>query len=161
MRTSWSRKVAWIPVAVLAGVVSLPSPRASARGEHHNPIVIENQHPGSDLWRLPWAGNQVADDIGLQIKAFSHQPATRPGGELELAVTVTPAQKFDVDILRLGYYGGHGGRLMRHIAAVNGSPQPACTSDPTTLMLSCGKWRTAVELRIPEDWLSGAYVAVL
>jgi hypothetical protein len=144
---------------IVAGLASF-APAQAARGHHPNPIVVENQHPGSDLWRLPWPGFQVADDIGLQIKGFAASATTHPGGEVDLKVTVTPAQKFQVDILRLGYYGGHGARLMKHIDGIDGIQQRPCTADASTGLLSCG-WKTAVEIRIPEHWLSGVYVAVV
>jgi hypothetical protein len=145
----------------VAAVVVLAAPSAArAGGPRSNPIVIENQRPGSTLWRLPWPGYQVADDIGLQIKGFAARTSTRPGGQIALKVTVNPAQKFDVDILRLGYYGGLGARLVEHISAVDGAPQPACVSDATTRMLSC-PWKNSVVIDVPEHWLSGVYVAVV
>jgi hypothetical protein len=157
-----SRNRPW-PFSLLTSTLTLAFatlPLSAARANRPNPIVNENQHPGSNLWQLPWPNHTVADDIGLQIKGFSRQPATHPGGTIELAVTVTPAQKFDVDVLRLGYYGGLGARLMKHIPSVDGAPQKPCVSDPTTRMLSC-PWRTTIEIAIPEHWISGVYVAVM
>jgi len=125
-----------------------------------NPIVKENRHPGSDLWQVPNAGFQVADDIGLQIKGFAGTASTRPGGQIDLKVTVTPAQDFQVDILRLGFYQGHGARLLEHLGPIHGIQQEPCTTEPVTRMLSCD-WKTSVKLHVSEDWLSGVYVAVL
>jgi hypothetical protein len=146
---------------VLVVLTALASPAQAQPWRHRpNPIVVENQRPGSDRWRLPWPGFQIADDIGLQIKGFAAHVTVHPGGELGLKVTTTPAQKFDVDVFRLGYYGGLGARLVKHIGGVDGITQPPCTADPTTRMLACD-WRTVVELDVPEHWLSGAYVAVV
>jgi hypothetical protein len=147
---------------IIAGILvsHAAAQAASLRGHHANPIVIENQHPGSNLWKLPWPGFKVADDIGLQVKGFAASASTHPGGEVHLKVTVTPAQRFQVDILRLGYYGGLGARLMRHIDWTDGVQQPPCAGDPATGLLSCD-WKTAVRVAVPEHWLSGVYVAVV
>jgi hypothetical protein len=144
---------------VMVGIVAAPLV-TRAHEPHPNRIVVENQHPGSTLWQLPWPGKTVADDIGLQIKGFSSEPSVPPGGELALKVTVAPAQEFTVDILRLGFYGGLGGRLMRHIDAVKGTTQPPCTTDPATNMLTCN-WHRTIAIHIPEHWISGVYVAVV
>jgi hypothetical protein len=129
-------------------------------GEGDNAIVEENRHPGSDLWLLPSAGFQVADDTNLQIKGFAAKSSTRPGGSVDLKVTVAPAQDFQVDVLRLGYYQGHGARLLRHLGPIHGIQQKPCTVDSTTNMVSCD-WKTSVRLYISEEWVSGVYVAVL
>jgi hypothetical protein len=125
-----------------------------------NPIVIENRHAGSDLWRLPWPGYTVADDVTCRSRASPPAPPPVPGGEVELKVTVTPAQAFQVDVFRLGYYGGHGARHMKHIDWTDGNQQRPCASDAATGLLAC-RWRTAVRFDVPEHWLSGVYVAVV
>jgi len=120
MRLSLPLRTALL-VAIIGSLALLaPAHAAPARGHRPNAIVIENQHPGSDLWRLPWPGFQVADDVGLQIKGFAARVTTHPGGEVALKVTVTPAQDFTVDVLRLGFYGGLGARLMKHIDWTHG-----------------------------------------
>src|SRR5438046_6797601 len=110
---SFSLRAALLAVTGFASVASAHD-EASAR-HRPNPIVLENRHPGSDLWHLPWPGFQVADDVALQIKGFAASATTHPGGDVELKVTVTPAQQFQVDVFRLGYYGGLGARHMKHI----------------------------------------------
>jgi hypothetical protein len=148
-----------LAAAVLA-TVTAPARAGGFRGHPANPIVIENRHPGSTMWKLPWPGYQVADDVGLQIKGFAASATTHPGGEVELKVTVTPAQRFQVDVFRLGDYGGLGARHMKHIPWTEGIQQRPCVSDPSTGLLSC-PWRTAVAFDVPEHWLSGVYVAVV
>ena len=143
---------------------SLPNAatKASSSQEHDepNPIVIENRYPGSNLWQLPAIGFQVADDINLQIKGYAANSSTNPGGSVDLRVTVTPAQDFQVDVLRLGYYQGHGARLLQHLGPIHGIQQQPCTTDPVTRMISCD-WKNSLRLHIAQDWISGVYVAVL
>ena len=128
--------------------------------DNPNPIVRENRHPGSDLWQLPSAGFQVSDDITMQIKGYAANSSTTPGGTVGLRVTVTPAQDFEVDVLRLGYYQGHGARLLQHLGPIHGIQQKPCATDPATRMVSCD-WKTSLKLHVSQDWLSGVYVAVL
>jgi len=136
----------------------LPSQRAAAEGT--NPVVIENLKPGSDHWQLPWKGYTVADDINLQIKGYPGAESVAPGGTVPLKVTVNPAQSFTVDVFRLGYYHGLGGRWIEHLGPFAGAPQQPCTLERTTLMNVCA-WNTTVALQVPPTWISGVYVAVL
>ncbi|MDQ6768128.1 MAG: hypothetical protein M3Z41_10005, partial [Candidatus Eremiobacteraeota bacterium] len=156
----------WIGIL---GIVSLaclvPGQRADAAfgGFNRiaiNRIVVENQHPGSKGWQLPWPGFTVSDDIGLQIKGYAGAESAEPGGTVPLKVTVTPAQRFTVDVFRLGNYHGMGGRWMEHLGPFSGVRQPACGIVSATRMNVCA-WSTSVALHVPETWISGVYVAVL
>ena len=141
---------------------SLPGRSAfsNQNGNDSNPIVRENRHPGSGEWQLPWSpAYQVADDVGMQIKGYTSNFSVRPGGSVDLKVTVSPAQDFQVDVLRLGYYQGYGGRLMSHVGTFHGIQQQPCTTAPITNMISCD-WRTSLTLHVKKNWLSGVYVAV-
>src|SRR5947199_305840 len=44
-----------------------------------NPIVLENQQPGSDQWRLNLAGFQEADDATGQIKGYASATSVNKG----------------------------------------------------------------------------------
>jgi N,N-dimethylformamidase beta subunit-like protein len=157
---SWFRAgLLGIAIAGMAGLQA-PSGMAATSAARPNRIVLENRHPGTDHWQLPWDGYIVADDIGLQVKGFATTTTAQPGDSIGLKVTVTPAQNFTVDVFRLGWYGGTGGRHMEHLGPYPGIHQPDCVSDPTTRMLSCSKWSTSVNLQVPNDWASGVYVAV-
>jgi hypothetical protein len=142
-----------------AGTVLAPGAAATSPGRP-NRIQMENRHAGTDRWQLPWPGYTVADDNGMQIKGFASRTTVEPGGSIDLKVTVTPAQGFTVDVFRLGWYGGKGGRHMSHLGPFAGVHQPHCAFDPDTRMLSCANWSTSVHLRVPESWISGVYVAV-
>lgn len=124
----------------------LSSSAAFSNPSNSNPIVRENRHPGSSEWQLPWsAAYTVADDVGMQIKGYTSNFAVKPGDSVDLKVTVTPAQDFQVDVLRLGYYQGYGGRLMSHVGTFHGVQQQPCTTVPITNMISCN-WQTSLRL---------------
>jgi hypothetical protein len=159
---SLSRRARWagLLALVVIGGLGACAPKKSTGAGGPNPIVLENQKLGSDQWQLPWAGHKVADDIGLQIKGFAGQATVVPGHSIGFKVTVNPAQDFSIDVLRLGYYAGKGGRLMRHIGPIAGVHQPGCVSMEATRLLSCSNWSTSFTLSVPTTWITGVYVAV-
>ena len=59
---------------VLLGVPLL-SPDALATDD--NPVVIENQKPGSEGWRIGRDGHQRADDVSKQIKGFASRTSVK------------------------------------------------------------------------------------
>ncbi len=69
-------------------------------------------------------------------------------------------QTYTIDVYRMGWYQGLGGRLMQHIGPLNGVQQPACPKDPTTLLIQCN-WSPAYTLATQTSWTSGIYLAVL
>jgi hypothetical protein len=121
-----------------------------------NPVVVENQQPGSSAWKL----TKTADDVNGQIKGYASDVRVAPGGTLTLYVTVNPAQTFTVDVFRMGWYGGMGGRLMLHDGPVNGITQSTCPTDATTGMIACN-WTPSYTLSTGSAWTSGIYLAVL
>src|SRR5437867_2154718 len=121
-----------------------------------NPIVLENQQPGSTnwLWSLP------ADDTNGQIKGYVSATSVFQNQSITLYVTVNPAQTYTIDFYRMGWYGGMGGRLRLHAGPLGGVQQPPCDSDPTTGLIACN-WAPTYTLTIPSDWTSGVYAALL
>ena len=121
-----------------------------------NPIPAENQFPGTTQWRV----TKPANDINKQIKGYASATSVNKGGSIVFRVTVTPAQAFTIDIYRMGWYQGLGGRLMRHVDALAGTSQPACPVDAATGAISCA-WADAYTLDVPTSWTTGIYLALL
>ena len=122
-----------------------------------NPIVTENQQPGSSGWQL---GSMIAYDTVNQIKGYASATSVPQGSSLTLYVTVNPAQSYSIDVYRIGWYGGLGGRLRLHAGPIDGVTQPTCPTDATTGMIACN-WSPGYSFTIPSDWTSGVYLAVL
>jgi hypothetical protein len=131
-------------------VVAVPSAAAD------NPIVIENRLPGSASWGL----TKVGDDATSQIKGYWSSTSVKQGEAVTLFVSVNPAQEYSLDIYRLGWYGGAGGRLRLHAGPLLGTTQRACVPDATTGLTECG-WTGSYQLTVPTDWTSGVYLGVL
>ncbi len=125
-----------------------------------NPIVLENQQPGTNRWMLQLPGFFRADDVNKQIKGYASATSVNKGGSITFYATVTPAQTYTIDIYRMGYYQGLGGRLMQHIGPNAGIQQPACPTDATTGMIACA-WSPGASITIPTTWTTGVYLAFL
>src|SRR3989442_2950837 len=121
-----------------------------------NPVVTENQQPGSAAWKL----TKTADDVNNQIKGYAALTSVLQGGSISFSISVNPAQAYSIDVYRIGYYAALGGRLRLHDGPFNGTTQAACVPDATTGMIACN-WPASYTLTIPADWTSGVYLAVL
>src|SRR5436309_9879173 len=122
-----------------------------------NPIVLENQQPGSYGWLYSM---RLADDATGQIKGYASATSVKQNESITLYVTVNPAQTYTIDFYRLGWYAGAGGRLRLHVDSLGGVQQPPCDSDPTTGLIACN-WAPSYTVTIPSDWTSGVYAALL
>jgi hypothetical protein len=124
-----------------------------------NPVVAENTCPGSTAWQIPGAGKQLASDAGGQIKGYASLTSVNKGSSIAFKVTVKPAQDYTIDVYRMGWYGGAGGRWMLSVPSQAGTTQPTCPSDANGT-IQCN-WATAYTLAVPTSWTSGIYLAVL
>jgi len=125
-----------------------------------NPIVTENQQAGSANWQLGRSGFQTADDVNGQIKGYASATSVNKGQAINFFVTVNPAQTYAVDVYRMGWYGGLGGRLMQQAGGRSGSRQAACPTDATTGLTACA-WSSSYTLNVPTTWTTGVYLALL
>jgi hypothetical protein len=141
-------------IAVCAGLlVESPSITATIGG---NPISVENRNAGTTAWEL----GRTAADAGGEIKGYASATSLNKGQSITFFVTVSPSQSYTIDVYRMGWYAGRGGRLMQHIGPLRGVPQPNCPIDGTTGMIACN-WRAGYTLRTKSSWTSGIYLAKL
>src|SRR5437667_2008128 len=141
-------------LAALVGLTLLPTTTAA----QSNPVVLENQQPGTTQWQIPW-GSSATDSAG-QIKGYASAVSVNKGQNITFYVSVNPAQTYTIDVYRMGWYQGLGGRLVQHIGPLNGTLQPACPTNATTGMIEC-QWASAYTLATQSSWTSGIYVALL
>ncbi|WP_380277545.1 N,N-dimethylformamidase beta subunit family domain-containing protein [Kitasatospora purpeofusca] len=100
-----------------------------------------------------------ANDGEQQIKGFASAGVVRPGGSVDLRVTVNPPREFTVDVYRIGHYSGDGAHHMTSSPLIAGMVQPTPLVAGRTV--SCHHWWHTWRLQIPQHWRPGAYVAVL
>jgi hypothetical protein len=122
-----------------------------------NPIQLENQNLGTTDWQL---GGTVADDVNNQIKGYASATSVTVGSSIDFLVTVNPAQSYTINVYRMGWYGGLGGRLMASSGPIDGVPQSPCVPDPTLGLNDCS-WSSTYTLSVGLTWTSGIYLAKL
>ncbi|MBV8462901.1 MAG: hypothetical protein JO368_06385, partial [Acidimicrobiales bacterium] len=81
-------------------------------------LIAENAKPGT----LNWICNHVQPDHALE--GFAGQVSAVPGDAVPLFVNTT-ARAVQVQVYRMGYYHGLGGRLVVQTDFVAAKPQPA------------------------------------
>ncbi len=148
-------------LAFLTTLALLPTSSADAEGEcasAPNPIVCENALPGDP------AGNWQIQGVGdPSITGFATSMSVNVG-QTESFKIKTPASAYHINVLRLGYYGGDGARLI----ASNIQPsaqlpqnQPECLTNSSTGLIDCGNWGVSASWTVPNNVVSGVYIAEL
>ena len=169
--TSAPWQVAWDTTTAQSGSHSLSAVARDAAGNtstaaavtvavsNLSPVALENQQPGADNWGM-WFGGMPADDVGKQIKGYASATSVNKGGSITFYVSVATAQTYTIDIYRMGYYQGHGGRLLQSVGPLAGQPQPPCPAEVNTGMIECN-WAAGYTLQVPSSWVSGIFLAKL
>ena len=162
------RTLAWLTAltlmaALLAAVATYPAARASAGPALSgcnlaaNPIVCENQNTGTaeSLWGVSGAGD-------TSIQGFATDQSVDIGQTINFKVS-TAATSWHIDIVRVGWYGGAGGRIVASIPSLPAQNQPSCVVDTsnTTGLVDCGNWSVSASWTVPGSAVSGVYFADL
>lgn len=128
-------------------------------------ITAENARPGTTDWLLTKVFRHADEPYSKgwhrrkEVEGYVSHLSIKPGETLKVFVSTEPADTYDLDIYRMGYYGGKGGRLVKSIKALKGSPQPT-PSDGENHIIEC-KWAESASIPIPKDWVSGVYLGKL
>jgi hypothetical protein len=117
-----------------------------------NPVTDENAKAGTDRWLLRNAPSQ-------DIVGYASVTSATHGARVRLFVS-SDDPTFTVEIFRMGWYAGMGGRRMTDAVEVTGGVQAMPAPDPQTGMIRCN-WRESYSFEIPNDWLSGVYLGKL
>src|SRR5205085_6484762 len=86
-------------------------------------IRDENAKPGTTDWLLASTRTDASKIRCPWIEGYCNMTSVNAGDTLEIKVSTNPPSKFTLDIYRLGYYGGKGGRLIERLGEKQGSPQ--------------------------------------
>jgi hypothetical protein len=146
------------------GLGSALSPLASAFADpsaaRRDLIRSENEKPGGTDWLL--ANTRIDPKTKYRcpwIEGYCSHTSIRAGETLAIMVSTNPASPFVIDLYRLGYYGGKGGRHLGQLGPFKGKVQP----DPEVgeeRLREC-RWEPATKITIPKDWPSGVYLGKL
>ncbi|MGQ0839395.1 DUF4082 domain-containing protein [Actinokineospora sp.] len=143
-------------VLVAIGLPVLLAPPASAGpcDAPTNPVVCENSKPGTP--RDDWF---IESQYG-SIEGFATQTSVQPGERLDFKIK-TPSNSYFIDIVRLGYYQGTGGRRQATLSPSVPLPQnqPLCAYQSSSGMVDCGNWTVSASWFVPSTVVPGFYVA--
>jgi hypothetical protein len=98
-------------------------------------------------YRCPW------------IEGYCSRTSVRAGETISFHVSTNPAAPFTLDIYRMGYYGGAGGRHMLSLGPFKGAAQPKPPIGKNRVR-EC-VWEPCASLTVPRDWVSGVYLGKL
>ncbi len=151
-------------VGVIAPVLAVGVPaivRAGAVdpcGTGGNPVSCENSKPGDPManWQVTGVGDTSIQGFGTSMSVNL--------GQTENFKVQTTASSWHIDILRLGYYGGDGARLIAtniQPSAPQPQTQPSCISTASTGLIDCGNWAVSASWTVPTTAVSGVYMAEL
>ncbi|WP_188998023.1 N,N-dimethylformamidase beta subunit family domain-containing protein [Paenibacillus nasutitermitis] len=134
-----------------------------------NAIAEENKLNGTLDWQItryiyeyPESTMGLPLTRGLRspaIEGFASATSVYPGEQIDFKISMNPAGAYTIDIYRMGYYGGKGGRHYRQIGPLDGTVQ-AVPMETIERLRECN-WEKGASLVIPEDWPSGVYLAKL
>ncbi|TKT75043.1 DUF4082 domain-containing protein [Aquamicrobium sp. LC103] len=137
-----------------AGGGSTPQANAAATP---NKIALENMKQGNP--QSEWG---IDGDGDPSIQGFATEISTNIGGTVDFKIA-TDSTNYRIEIYRLGYYGGDGARRVDtiDIDLATAQVQPHPIVDMSIGLIDCGNWGVSASWQIPQDAVSGVYVAKL
>ena len=142
---------------VLGGVFVLPCLTLPAQAA--NPITLENARPGTSDWKIDLPARSG------EIQGYASLTSVSRGGTIHFYVS-TAETSYTLEVFRLGWYGGAGGRRLTDPVRLTGTRQPLPQPSPTTGQVEC-RWSRSYSLEVPRSksdptlWPSGVYLAKL
>ena len=122
----------------------------------NNSTALENQKPGTTDWQL------TNPAIKREIEGYASLTSVDRGDEIKFFVNTNEAN-YTIDIFRMGWYNGLGGRRMNDPIIRKGIRQIPPIEDEASGLIECD-WQDPYLLQIPDrtdDWTSGIYLAKL
>ena len=140
-----ARRYVRFDVALLLAVASIGASAEGAAQNPPNPVVLENSREGTAGWADSLSGSTT-------VEGYTSEVSVLPGETVHFHVASERTGPYTVDVYRLGWYGGLGARL---VASFGGTAQP----QPRSSAATGAGWPVTSELPVPEDWVSGYYLA--
>lgn len=133
-----------------------------------NPIQIENALTGTTGWQIPCPGAECARQkpaLSRKIEGYASATSVNVGETITFYVNLSDTSTtFNLQIYRMGWYGGDGGRLILERNNIAGKHQPLSQSDPDTGLIECN-WTLGpaadsnYQWNVPTSAVSGVYIA--
>ncbi|WP_348647202.1 DUF4082 domain-containing protein [Rhizobium leguminosarum] len=150
-------------IGILSGSVTTPpstqrsltTQNLAAAAAANNLIVLENQKQGNPQseWGIDGAGSS-------NIEGFATDISVDNGKTISFKIN-TNSTNYRIDIYRLGYYGGMGARKVATMQHTGLQTQPNPLRNASTGTVDAGNWAVSASWTVPEDSVSGVYIAKL
>jgi hypothetical protein len=154
-------------------VVASIGPTAGTGAAAMNPIVLENQQPGTTSWQFTDYNKETAHEI----EGYASLTSVNKGDQISFMVSLSSSAQYTMDFYRMGWYPtgtnpdgsscapSCGGRLMQHVEPLSGFKQAACprvttSTDANFGMTECN-WTPSYTLMVPTAWTTGNYLVKL
>ncbi|MBP1806867.1 N,N-dimethylformamidase beta subunit family domain-containing protein [Rubellimicrobium aerolatum] len=121
-----------------------------------NRIVAENARTDGvapkSYWDVPHS---------TQIEGFARDFSVNAGNQIDFSVNVNggAGSDYQVEVFRLGYYGGAGAREVASWTNTNATVQAQALYDESRALVDAGNWSVTDSWDIPADAVSGVYLA--
>ena len=157
------------------------SAHSASGSPKHNIIYRENQKPGTTRWYSrelqkiknaigsPNANDDAPSDKGSpragsawtdsDTRGYASATSINHGDSINFYVGTT-FPSYNMEIYRMGWYGGTGSTLVQTISNLPGQNQPIPPADPTTGLLQLN-WSVSYTLQTDTSWVTGVYLAKL
>ncbi len=116
-------------------------------------IVAENQLPGTNAW-------EIDGNLSANIEGYAAQFSVDHGETVQFKVN-TDASDYRLDIYRMGWYAGLGGRKVATVQPTNLQDQPDPLFHLDTNTVDASNWHTSAAWAVPTNAVSGVYIAKL
>lgn len=123
-------------------------------------IAAENREAGTTAWRLPGPPSLLGGAARGRVEGYVAEQAIAPGETERVYVNAPRARTVTVQVYRMGWYAGTGGRLVLQSRPLPAMGQPPCSHRIWTGLTEC-RWQATLSFPIPEALPSGVYIVKL
>src|SRR6266566_3336914 len=103
--------------AAMVGCASRPSRKPGA-------VELENSRPGNSEWMLSRTRIDPATKYRCPwIEGYCSHSSIKAGDKLSIFVSTNPPAPFTLEVYRMGYYQGLGGKRMMRVPRMQGKTQ--------------------------------------
>lgn len=144
----------------------LPARTASYRwmipsqGDSPPSTATENTALGTHAWRLPGPPLLLGGEGRGSVEGYVSSQSILPGETQRIYVNAPRAHTVRVEVFRMGWYRGSGGRLILRSRPLRAISQPGCRHSSYTGLTECS-WHATLTLPFPKTLPSGVYTVKL
>ena len=146
--------------ALAASTTLATTSRLGAAPRQSDLIRTENAKTGTTDWQLTYVKYDAKSRFRSPlIEGYCDRMSVSAGEKITFHISAAEPTPVAIDIYRLGYYGGTGGRHRTTTGPVSVKPQPV--PPVADMRLRECQWEPTASLAIPNDWTSGVYLGKL